>query len=133
LATGSDGGLGADDGGLGRVFLDVRNWAWSGGGEAHGAEASRGRRDGNAGGRDSGKRGNGLGSYHLVHLLVDSAIAVAFLGDGRALTISRAHSLATIKNQAFGAGVTGDARSFADKVLVPSFVVRIDDRRHAGG
>jgi len=133
LATGSDGGLGADDGGLGRVFLNERGWARSGRGQAQGAEASRGRRDGNAGRRDSGKRGNGLGSNDLVQLPVDSAIALAFLGDGRALTISRAHSLTTIPHQTFRAGVTGDARSFANKVLIPGFVVRIDDRRHAGG
>jgi len=49
------------------------------------------------------------------------------------LAVSRADSLATIPHQTFRARMTGDTRSFADEVLISSFVVRIDDRCHAVG
>jgi len=42
-----------------------------------------------------------------------------------------ADSETTIPNQAFGASVAGDARAFADEVLVAGFVVRVNDRGNA--
>jgi len=118
LSAGSDGGFGADDSCLRGVFLNISHRGRRGGG---------GRSNGNASGRDRGLSGSRLSIEHLVQLGLHPAIAVACRGNGRAGPSRRADSSDAIPNQAFRTRMASDASSFTDEILIPGFVVRIDD------
>jgi len=83
-------------------------------------------------------REDGSGHFPDGRLLVDpsscrrrAAVSLALGGSGRTFRSTSANSKTAIPNQTFGASMTGDARAFANEVLVAGFVVGVDDCRDA--